>query len=126
MAGFFFANIILLPFVLSGMPERYQTYISLSVTLICLDILLYIIYATEKVYWINGLSFEDAKKMTSQARRTYAAEHLRRFVNASLVWLLYGAVKVLFSIGLWWDILVFLILVITTAVSTIGIKPEKE
>ncbi len=122
LLGFVVGNIILAPVIMKAMPEELAVYASLSVTLLFLILLMYVIYKTEYIYWINGVSYEMARKATGEQRKAYAAGHLKRFVRAGVVWLLYGAVKYAFGITLWWDVAVFMAVVIISAVSTVSIK----
>lgn len=39
----------------------------------------FIIWRTESVYWINGVSFEEAESAGSERRREFAWRHLRIF-----------------------------------------------
>lgn len=103
-------------------PEEYSVYLTMSTTIICIDFLLYIIYKTERIYWINGVSYDEAKKASSEERKVYAQRHLAAFFNATLLWFLYGIVKYLFSPPLWWDIAVSMVIIIGAAISTIKIK----
>ena len=108
--------------VSAGMTENNAVLLTFSVTIIMLDILLYIIYITENIYWINGVSYNDAKNATHEERKVYAQEHLRKFVNATFLWGIYVVAKCFTGIPMWVDIVTFLVILITAAVSTIKIK----
>ncbi len=54
-----------------------------------LDLLFVLIYVTESVYWINGVTYEQAVQAGSQARRRYALRHLLCFLGATAVYILY-------------------------------------
>ncbi|WP_425449318.1 hypothetical protein [Dethiothermospora halolimnae] len=95
--------------------------ILLLLTLILLNILFYIIYKTEKVYWINGTSYKEAKAATSKRRKVFAIKHLKSFFVASCIYLIYCIFS--FAINsLMIDSLVFTIVLIVAAISTIRYK----
>ena len=104
------------------LPEKYMLYSSFSLTIIFINILFYIIYKTEYIYWINGVTYEDARKATSEGRKEFAGKHLEKFVNATLMWGLYGIAKYFFGINLIWDTFAFLMILIPSAISTVRIK----
>ncbi|MBE6037840.1 MAG: hypothetical protein E7218_01385 [Anaerofustis stercorihominis] len=110
--------------LISMVEENYSVYASLSLTLIFLDILTYVIYKTEYIYWYNGMSYDTARKASSGARKEYAHRHLIKFVYASIMWLFYGILKSLTGIKLWVDVLVFCALIIGAALSTITVRLE--
>ena len=94
----------------------------LNVTCVCLVILTWIIWRTESVYWINGVTFEQARDAGSERRRAFAAAHLRTFAR-------FAAGYALFSVFMQWrqfsyvyDIVVFNIGLFATAISTIRIR----
>ncbi len=56
---------------------------------ILLDILFLLVYATENVYWISGISFEQAQKAGRTRRRNYAAKYLLVFLIMTALYLVY-------------------------------------
>lgn len=118
--------IVTLPYIFPDIFEAYSPYVSranLLMTDIFVVALMAIIYHNESIYWINGMSFKAAAAMTSSARRGYARAHLRRFLLATLVYLLAAAIGIYFSLPVWFDIAVFFIALLWAAISTIKIKP---
>lgn len=47
--------------------------------------LTWMIWRNERVYWYNGVSFEDAQKAGSERRKEYAFRHFRLFGGYALV-----------------------------------------
>ena len=60
---------------------------------IMVDLLFMIIYFTESVYWVSGISYEDAAKAGRRARKQFAAKHLVVFLLMTFFLILYCAVS---------------------------------
>lgn len=103
----------------------------LLVTVICCNVmtmamaaLAYIIYVNEKIYWYTGLSYEEAAKASSPARKEYARKHFVRFGAAAALFLLYSIPAVLGRIPYGVTITLAGLCIVAAAVSTMGIKLE--
>lgn len=57
---------------------------------IMLDLLFGLIFVTRCVYWISGITYEQAKKAGTCARRRYAGLHLLVYAAATVLYLVYG------------------------------------
>ena len=59
--------------------------------LVCvlLDLLFLLICATQSIYWINGVTYEEARQAEPSARRRCAYRHLRIFLAATAGYALY-------------------------------------
>lgn len=79
------------------------------------------IYVNEKVYWINGVTFEEALQATTEQRKQYARRHLNVFLWFSVPFFFFS----LLSYGLGWspwiDFTLGCIGLIAAAVSTMSI-----
>ena len=80
------------------------------------------IYISEQVYWINGVTYEQAVEAGSGRRKLFARRHLVRFGICTAIYLLFAIVGQIIGIPFWIDIIVFTVSVIATAVSTINIR----
>lgn len=80
-----------------------------------------LIYFTEQVYWINGVTYEQAVEAGSARRKAFALRHLVRFGICTAIYLLFAVVGQIIGWPFWIDIIVFTVGVIATAISTIGI-----
>ncbi len=58
-------------------------------SLVFLDLLFVLILATQSVYWIGGITFEEAAGADAGARRRFALRHLAVFLAATAVFLVY-------------------------------------
>ena len=81
-----------------------------------------LIYFTEQVYWINGVTYEQAVEAGSARRKAFALRHLVRFGICTAIYLLFAVVGQIIGWPFWIDIIVFTVGVIATAISTIGIR----
>lgn len=98
------------------------TRMSLIYCGIMIVLLSYIIYRTDKIYWYNGISFEDAEKATVEQRAAYARSHLKAFLLFMLIYSIFTVITGFMKITSLVDILFFSVGLIITAISTIKIK----
>ena len=84
--------------------------------------LMWIILRTESVYWINGVTFEQARDAGSARRRAFAAAHLRAFGWFALGYAAFSAVTQLSGCSHVLDIVVFIVGLIAAAASTLRVK----
>ncbi len=112
------------------LTEEYfpNTSISFSVKFeiillnVALIFLFYIMYKTERIYWINGMSYEKAKSMTSEQRKKYALEHLKLFFKGTIISFVYCIISYFLKISTIIDILVMTSIIIISAIRSISIK----
>ena len=87
-----------------------------------LMLLMWIIWRTESVYWINGTSFEQAREAGSERRREFAAAHMRAFGRFAVGYAALSAFMQLRGYSFVVDIVVFTVGLIVAAISTLRIK----
>ncbi len=105
-----------------GTDEGLVMRLVFNVTSAGLVILMWIIRRTESVYWINGVTFEQARDAGSERRREFAAAHLRAFGRFAVGYAAFSAFMQLRGDSFVIDIAVFTVGLIAAAVSTIKIK----
>ena len=116
---------VVLPALLAFLPIKngaLLTRLFLNAAGGLLVLLMYIIYRTEAVYWINGVEFEQAKEAGSERRKQYALRHLERFGWVALLYLLYSIGAQMAGVGSGADIALWAVGLIVAALSTIPIK----
>ncbi|MDE6024090.1 MAG: helix-turn-helix domain-containing protein [Lachnospiraceae bacterium] len=87
------------------------------------DVLFSIIFKGEYVYWIvYGPDFETAKNSDSHRRKTYAWKYLRIFLVASIILMIFLFGSMLFDLSASFDFIVFGVIVISAALTTVSIK----
>lgn len=96
----------------------------MQVTSVGVTLLVYMIYVNEKVYWINGVSFEDALKATSGQRKRFALRHLKLFLWFSGPYLVYSAVSYGLQWSEWIDFTIGCVGICAVAIATVPIKLE--
>ncbi len=96
--------------------------LTLSAAFISLSALMLIIYFTERVYYLNGTSYGQAKAAGSERRKAFARDHLRVFVMAFIGWLLWLIVSFVFHTAFWLDAPVFAVFVVSAAFSTMKFR----
>ena len=85
-------------------------------------IMAYMIYRTEYVYWDNGTTYEEAVAAGSDRRKAFAKKHLDRFTACAAVCLMYSAAAQAMGWPFWIDIIVFCVVLIASAISTMKFK----
>ena len=93
-----------------------------NLTSVGIVVLLWIIWRTESVYWINGVTFEQARDAGSERRRAFALAHLKPFGLFALGYAVFSAFTQLQGYGFVIDIAVFTAGIIAVAISTIRIR----
>lgn len=109
----------------SFQPEINSKITSLSwLFLVCLFIvsLLAMIYKTERIYYINYISYKEAAQMTSNQRKKFAREHLVLFIKGTAVFAAFSVASYLMDFAEIVDFLVFLGIIIIAAVKSISIQ----
>ena len=120
LIGFLAAEI--LPAFLPISDGALLTRIAMNVMTLGLTVLCWMMFRNEKVYWINGVTFEQAKRATSDQRQEFAMAHLRKFGKFALVYLAFSVLAQCIRLHIVFDILIACIGLVTVAISTIKIK----
>ncbi|MBQ8603914.1 MAG: hypothetical protein IJ410_03600 [Oscillospiraceae bacterium] len=115
MAGFF-------PIMLIKTNAGLLTRITMNYTSMMLAFLAYIIYKYDRIYWYNGVDFEEAAEAGRERRDAYTVAHLKKFIKFAGFYALFSFIMHLAGKGIWIDSIVFTLGLICTAVSTIRIK----
>lgn len=89
-----------------------------------LMLLFYIIYKTERVYWITGVAYEEAKQASSEQRKRYALAYFHRVLIAFIITVLYCLVGSWLQFTTVGDIVAVTILLLGVTISTVTIKLE--
>ena len=94
------------------------------INLVCIGmaLLTFIIYKTEKIYWYNGIEFEDAEKAGSERRKAYAKSHMKLFGIYAACMLVFSICMALLSVTQWVDFAVGAIGICVVAICTVKIK----
>lgn len=80
LAGYLAAA--LLPMLLpEGTDAGLVMRLVFNLTSAAIAALMWIIWRTESVYWINGTTFEQARDAGGERRRAFAAAHLKVFAR---------------------------------------------
>ena len=110
-------GIVLLPVNESMMVRIIFNYMDLF----CV-ILLNVVYKTERVYWITGITYEEALEAGSERRKRYAKCHLRDFGFFSIGYLILSVLLHLFHITFYVDIGIYLVGICAICVGPIRYK----
>lgn len=92
-----------------------------GICLIDLVILMLIIYRTERIYWFSGISFEQARQLEGQRRKSYALKILKRFVYLLGIYLIFAFMGHVWHFSILFDMVVFILGLIITCFSTFHI-----
>lgn len=117
-----FVALMFLPLLLPFKDEALLTRIILNMCNLGIVGLMLMIYFNERIYWINGTTYEEALAAGSYRRKLFAKRHLIRFLIALIVYLLLSILFQVLNLSIWIDIVLFIIISVVAAFSTIGIK----
>lgn len=119
-----FAALFLFPYGFSFLSDKVKLLVFLLTNFFFLWLigLFILIHKTERVYYITGISFKQAKEATSLERQTYALRHFKVFTWAGIIYLLYSFLSYLAQISFAVDILIFSLLIIVGAIKTVPLK----
>lgn len=122
MVGFV-ASLILLVMVASKLSLGTAAMRGVSLLLVIfMPILMYVIYKTERIYWINGVTYEEAKSATSEQRRKYAMAHLKIFTITGIICVTFSIICLLANINSFVDFIFCILMVPVAGIRTIPIK----
>lgn len=121
LAGFLAATALCI-----ALPEEWMLRGVMQVCSLGISALILMIYRNEKVYWINGVTFEAALSATSVQRKAFAFAHLKRFLYFSVPYFLFSCLSWALGWNEWWDFGVGTIGLIICAISTINIRLETK
>ena len=110
------------PMFLPKMDGGLLTRLTLILGMAGIPALMWIIWRWEKVYWINGVTFEQARDAGSERRRAFAMAHLKPFGLAALGYIVFSVIMQLCGVHFWIDIVVFCVALIGAAISTMKVK----
>lgn len=123
--GLFVVVITIIPLCLEHVLPPFMDVMDLIlyITVIMVDVLFYMVYKGEYVYWINGgPSFEEAKEAGSECRKEYAFLHLRVFLILTGILFIYALISIWQGFSMWIDFMVFIVGIIGAMFMTIPIK----
>jgi small-conductance mechanosensitive channel len=84
--------------------------------LLYLDLIAFIIYKKERVYWITTYSYEDARKMEPRQRKKIGEKLLTVFSAVTAVFIVYSIIGYLLGADILLDGAVFAILIVFACV----------
>lgn len=112
--------------ICAGVLSVYMDFLPLvliaNIITIGMTVLMYIIYLTENIYWMNGIEYEQALFAGSKRRKNFALKHLNRIGMAAIIGIIVSTVGVIFN---WSQFITFPIILITFiifCISTINIE----
>ena len=82
----------------------------------------FMIFVNCRVYWYNGVTYEDAVAAGAERCKVYAFRHFIRFGIFAVAYVAFSAIMQVLKVGMWVDIVIFSIGLIAVAISTVKIK----
>ena len=89
---------------------------------ILIALLMYLMYKSQRVYWLSGTSYEEAVAAGSERRMSFRRAHLKIFTVARVVNLAVSFLLLFFQAGIWPQIISLCLIMITAAIFSIKIK----
>ena len=91
-------------------------------TNLAITVLTIIMFINEKIFWYNGISYEQAASAGSDRRKAYALKHVKVFGTATLIYFIISLIAGLLNMSFWADTLIYTLIIIIAAVSTMKFK----
>ncbi len=122
----FLASVFFIPAIPVKTDTEMSVLIINNLMAVFIAILTYMIYRNEKIYWYNGIEYEDAKKASSEQRKDYAWRHFKRFAIFAAANFIYSLIAYITPIPYGFSIAVTAIGICAIAISTINIKFKND
>lgn len=122
-AGLFSALLIRLDLNLSSKVTSLFWLYSINIFFISLFLM---IYKTERVYYINYITYKEAQEATKEERRTFAYKHLRVFCIATIVFVIYSIISLIFQYPTGVDVGVFIVIIVISAIRTVPFRLKEK
>ena len=116
---------LVVTFTLPFLPiesEGLLTRIMLNITSLSILVLMVIIYFTEKIFWFNGVTYEEAIAAGSYRRKQYAKKMMIAFLIPFVIYLFASIILQVLNANIWIDIVLFVVITVVSALSTIKVK----
>lgn len=91
-------------------------------TNVAITVLTIIMFINEKIFWYNGISYEQAVDAGSERRKAYALKHVKVFGAATLIYLIISLITGLFNMSFWADTIIYTLIIVIAAISTVKFK----
>jgi len=108
--------------VLSVIKDFLPIVLIANIITIGMTLLMYIIYVTENIYWMNGVEYERAFLAGSRRRKAYALKHLKRIGAASLFGIIVTVLCFLLSLSQFVTFPIIFIVFIIACISTVNFE----
>ena len=100
------------------------TRLTLNIVMLGIVVMARMMYRNERIYWINGISYERAKAASSEQRKEYAMWYVTHFGRAAVIYLLYSVAAQFLHGPILIDALLITILLVVVAVKSVKVKLE--
>ena len=108
--------------IISTIKDFLPLVLIANIITIGMTLLMYVIYVTENIYWMNGIEYEKALLVGSERRKDFALKHLNRIGMASLFGIIITVISVLFNWSQFITFPVIFVVFIIACISTINFK----
>jgi len=99
-------------------PKIASLLITNTVSILLVGLML-IIYRTQRIYYINYVTYKEAAALTEEKRKRFAYQHLMAFMSSMILFAFYTVISILIKIPMMLDVTVFAVLLIVTAIRTV-------
>ncbi|MCC5910885.1 MAG: hypothetical protein JJT76_10660 [Clostridiaceae bacterium] len=84
------------------------------------------VHKTERVYYINYITYKEAQEATKEERRTFAYKHLIVFCIAAISFIIYSIISLIGQYPTGVDIGVFIVITIISAIRTVPFRLKEK
>ncbi len=111
-----YSALVTTPVFLPIKDAAVLTRILLVFTAVAMVILMAMMYVWETVYWMSGVSYEQAVAAGSERRKRFAFLHLRMFGIYAVAYILFSVIAQFLHFDWWVDTVVFTVSLIVLAI----------
>lgn len=108
--------------VYTDMANDLITKMLLIIATFGIEVLFYMIKVTEKIYWLNKITYDEAVYMTKEERRLYAGRQLRYVSYGFLATTIYVSVGIITNTPSWLDCIVVGAIMGIVAYTAVNVK----
>ena len=99
-------------------PKIASLLVTNTVSVLLVGLML-IIYRTQRIYYINYVTYKEAAALSEEKRKQFAYQHLMAFVSSAILFGIYTVISIFFKIPMMLDVVVFAVLLVVTAIRTV-------
>jgi len=109
-----------------NLSSKVTTLLWLNFVNLFIISLFLMIYQTERVYYINYITHKEVQEATQEERKTFVFKHLIVFGIATIVFIIYSIISLVFRYPIGLNLGAFIVIIIISAIKTVPFKLKQK